>query len=373
MSNSEEVFISYSQDSVDHIQQVLQLSNRLRSEGVDCVLDQYEKSPEEGWPRWMDKKIRDSKYVLMICTKSYYKRVMGEEEEGVGRGVRWEGNLIYQHFYNAGTLNNKFIPVVFDHKQRQTIPTPLQGATYYCPSSDEGFDELYAHLTDQDTVERPELGKRRPLSEKVVITNPAMYITSPIDLKLWDSAQWSATFFAHTPGRPPVLGLAYRNESAARKIFEGWHERYGNNDEYEELRISIIEGDIEGEKPGYSVHVGVDPETAIKRFKDAGYEFDGDLLLSISRINRMNPPADSNNLNMFKQLYRQYKTYYLVPGVVSEDGSLRKPILELGIFKSKVIFKKVEDIAEHDIDIAVLGTGDVDRGANKWVNKDTSR
>lgn len=48
MEVSEEVFISYSHDSVDHVEAVLELSNKLRSEGVDCVLDQYEESPAEG-------------------------------------------------------------------------------------------------------------------------------------------------------------------------------------------------------------------------------------------------------------------------------------------------------------------------------------
>ena len=57
---SAEVFISYSWDSEEHVREVLDLSNRLRSEGVDCVLDQYEESPPEGWPRWMDRKIRDT-------------------------------------------------------------------------------------------------------------------------------------------------------------------------------------------------------------------------------------------------------------------------------------------------------------------------
>ena len=55
------VFISYSHDSPEHIRAVLELSNQLREEGVDCALDQYETSPPEGWPRWMEKKIRESK------------------------------------------------------------------------------------------------------------------------------------------------------------------------------------------------------------------------------------------------------------------------------------------------------------------------
>jgi hypothetical protein len=47
----------------------------------------------------MDKQIRDSDFVVMVCTEAYYQRVMGEEQPGKGLGVRWEGNLIYQAIY----------------------------------------------------------------------------------------------------------------------------------------------------------------------------------------------------------------------------------------------------------------------------------
>jgi SEFIR domain len=50
-------FISYSRDSALHEEKVLSLSDKLRSEGIDCVLDQYESSPPEGWPKWMDREI----------------------------------------------------------------------------------------------------------------------------------------------------------------------------------------------------------------------------------------------------------------------------------------------------------------------------
>ena len=43
---------------------------------------------------------------------------------------------------------------------------------------------------------------------------------------------------------PPILGLGFANEDAARQIFKDWNERYGPRDEFEELRVSIIEGKI---------------------------------------------------------------------------------------------------------------------------------
>jgi hypothetical protein len=82
------VFISYSHDSLEHSDRVRELSDRLRADGIDSILDQYELSPPEGWPLWTDKQIRDAEFVLMVCTETYYRRVMGEEESGIGLGRR---------------------------------------------------------------------------------------------------------------------------------------------------------------------------------------------------------------------------------------------------------------------------------------------
>lgn len=355
-TNSEEVFISYTQESVKHSERVLELSNRLRSEGVDCVLDQYETSPPEGWPRWMDKKIRDAKYVLVVCTQSYHKRVMSEEKEGIGLGIRWEGILIYQHLYDAGAINNKFIPVVFDEKDKAYIPVPLRGATYYSLTRSSGYKDLYRRLTEQPKTEKPKLGKRRSLPPKPVKTNPAMYLTIPIDVDLWNAAEWSATAFAYVQGSPPTLGIAYRNEEPARKIFEQWHKRYGDNDDFEELRISITEGPIKGRGDGYSVQIGTDPESWVKRLQAAGYAVDDhDIHVFVSRVNRMNPSPGSRNLELFKQEYRKWKTYFLAPALISRDNKSMKPLLDLAIRKGKIVFRHVSEIGKDDIDSAIFG------------------
>ena len=75
------VFISYSHASPEHADRVLALADRLRRDGLDSILDQYILgSPAEGWPPWMDRQIRDADFVLMICTPTYHRRVMGEEQ-----------------------------------------------------------------------------------------------------------------------------------------------------------------------------------------------------------------------------------------------------------------------------------------------------
>jgi len=361
VATTEEVFISYSHDSPEHIRTVLELSNRLREDGVDCVLDQYETSPPKGWPRWMETKIRESRYVILVCTEIYYNRVMGKEEQGVGHGVKWEGNLIYQQLYDAGSVNTRFVPMVFRSGDKRFVPDPVRGSTIHTLDRPDGYDKLYAQLTGTPVVPKPPLGKRRtPLPAKPVKTDPTWFVTSPIDLALWDKAKWRGVFFMHYEKRPPYLGLLFKDEAAAREIFRQWHERYGPTDKDEELRIAIVEGDIPGEAPGYTVHISTDLEVTTKRFKEAGYG-DSDMLFTTTRLNRMNPAPGSTNLELFKQRYRQFKTYFLIPAVLQGSG-MPRPIPELGIYKGKIHFRRVADIKQHnDIDWAVIESGGTER------------
>ncbi|WP_449291212.1 SEFIR domain-containing protein, partial [Oscillibacter ruminantium] len=146
MKENPRVFISYSQDSKRFADIVLSFSNKLRSEGIDAILDQYEESPAEGWPRWMEDNIRSADYVLIVGSLGYSNKINGQVKPGDGRGVKWEGNLIYQNMYMADTTNSKFIPVIFEEKDLEFIPTPLQGSTHYNISNKDGFDRLYWRL-----------------------------------------------------------------------------------------------------------------------------------------------------------------------------------------------------------------------------------
>ena len=157
-------FISYSHDSEELGLRVLDLANRLREAGVDAILDQYEVSPAEGWPRWMDKHIRGSDFVLMVHTEPYYRRVMGEEQPDTGRGVKWEGHLIYQHLYDTEAVNLRFIPILLEGGRPQDIPDPVRGATYYRVDNELGYENLYRRLTNQPRAKKPELGRRTELS-----------------------------------------------------------------------------------------------------------------------------------------------------------------------------------------------------------------
>src|SRR5271157_5119477 len=161
-SKSPSAFISYSHDSDDHAGRVLELADALRGRGINVILDQYvHPAPEEGWPLWMDRNIDETQYVLMVCTETYRRRVMGREEPGKGLGVRWEGSLISNRIYHDRSSGSRFIPVLLPGSEPAHIPNPVLGHAYYRIATfdltDPGFEALYRHLTDQPATPRPDV------------------------------------------------------------------------------------------------------------------------------------------------------------------------------------------------------------------------
>lgn len=158
---SRKVFISYSHDSDAHRKRVLELSNRLRNDGINCDIDQYNPAPQQGWPRWMIQSIQQADYVLLACTETYRNRLELEEEQGKGLGVKWEGSLIFNILYRDETLNNKFIPIVFESKDKVHIPNILFGYDHYNVNEPRGYENLYRHIRGEIGSEKPLLGNVR--------------------------------------------------------------------------------------------------------------------------------------------------------------------------------------------------------------------
>jgi tetratricopeptide (TPR) repeat protein len=163
MPKSTKTFISYSHDSQQHSQRVLALANQLRAQGVDAEIDQYETRPPQGWPRWCEEQLRpdNSEFVLVICTETYLKRIEGRVSADEGRGVFWEGDIIYNYIYDQKS-KGRFLPVIFDRKDDEFIPIPLRSAARYLLTafdlSDSEYEALYRELTHQPAVEKPPLG-----------------------------------------------------------------------------------------------------------------------------------------------------------------------------------------------------------------------
>ena len=167
------VFISYSHDSDEHRKKVLALSERLRADGINTLLDQYlNGSPKQGWPRWMLDQLDAANCVLVICTETYYRRFRGHEVPGKGKGVDWEGALITQEMYDSRRQTLKFIPVFLSPVNEAWIPEPLRAVTYYALNSEAAYQSLYDFLLGQAGIKPRPLGelKKRTRRQGEVLT-----------------------------------------------------------------------------------------------------------------------------------------------------------------------------------------------------------
>src|ERR1700733_242878 len=82
-------FITYAHDSLAHERRVLEFANKLRADGVDTEIDQYEQHPPEGWPKWMENQFLKADVILVAPSEKYFERYT--QTNGIGSGDRLEG------------------------------------------------------------------------------------------------------------------------------------------------------------------------------------------------------------------------------------------------------------------------------------------
>ncbi|HEV7237958.1 MAG TPA: SEFIR domain-containing protein [Thermoanaerobaculia bacterium] len=169
------VFISYSHDSAEHEERVLQFADALHLHGVDVEIDRYHQRPLQGWPAWCEEQLRPeaSSHVLMICTQTYHDRVQNQVPADEGRGAFWEGRIINSYVYGA-KRNERFVPVLFDGATTEYIPIPIRNDGHYRISqfdlADPGYEALYRDLTGQPYVTKPDPGSIVTLPARQPVT-----------------------------------------------------------------------------------------------------------------------------------------------------------------------------------------------------------
>jgi hypothetical protein len=118
------VFISYAWENRDHKQWVKELAVRLRVDGVGLILDQWELHPGDELPEFMEKSVRSSDAILIICTPSYKKK--SDSRSG---GVGYEGSVITAEVL-SGATRRKFIPLLRMGEWKNVAPSWLSGSIY---------------------------------------------------------------------------------------------------------------------------------------------------------------------------------------------------------------------------------------------------
>ena len=142
-------FISYSWDTDEHRAWVSELAERIRGDGVDVKLDQWETAPGDQLTEFMERGIRDHDFVVIICTPKYRQR--SNSREG---GVGYEGDVMTAEVMTNGN-HRKFIPVWRSGEWENAAPSWLAGKYRIDLSGDPYNEEQYADLIRTLIGERP--------------------------------------------------------------------------------------------------------------------------------------------------------------------------------------------------------------------------
>ncbi len=216
--SSPKVFISYSHDSPAHSERVLQFADALRRHGIDIELDRYHVRPSRGWPHWCEEQLRpeNSAFVLVICTETYFQRIHDKVPPDQGRGVFWEGGIIYDYLYDQKG-NTRFVPILFADGNADFIPVPIRHHTRYCvvefELTDPGYQDLYRELTGQPLVTKPPLGEIIKLGSMLAVN------ASPLEVRAVKTTFPSADIFRIFKYAPAKL---IGRESETKLLHEAW-------------------------------------------------------------------------------------------------------------------------------------------------------
>ena len=189
MDDTKTVFISYSWDSEDHKNWVLNLATKLTDNGVYVIFDRFDLKAGKAMTQFMEKSVNNADKILLIMTPNYKDKA--DNRTG---GVGYEYSMVTQELY-VKQDNDKFIPIRRVGSYDESAPKFLSTLISHDMSNDTAFEnsfiELLRIIYDEPEIKRPPLGKK-----PIFITTPQTTInTSLIDEKV-DLAISAMTIFA---------------------------------------------------------------------------------------------------------------------------------------------------------------------------------
>ena len=149
------VFISYSHDTLEHKKWVLELATRLRNNGIDAILDQFELKPGDDVPHFMETHLSTSSKILMVCTEKYVEKA----NKGQG-GVGYEKMIVTSNLMK-NIDENKIIPIIRQSGSTE-VPTFLKSKLYINFSKKDeyeySYDDLVRSIHNTPLFEKPSVG-----------------------------------------------------------------------------------------------------------------------------------------------------------------------------------------------------------------------
>lgn len=136
------VFISYTWESTEHKSWVKALAIQLQADGVRVTLDQWEVAPGDQLPAFMERSVRENKYVLVVCTPTYKQK--SDARTG---GAGYEGDIMTGELF-GNSPSRKFIPVLRIGDVSSAVPSWLRGRYHIDLSSSHGDSNFEAQYHD---------------------------------------------------------------------------------------------------------------------------------------------------------------------------------------------------------------------------------
>ena len=256
MAEHPKVFISYSHDTPEHRRWVSELSAKLHRKGVNIILDQWELRPGDDVTQFMERGIKDSDRVLVICTDGYVRKANAGEG-----GVGYEPMIVTKKLVHDLGIN-KFIPIIRQAVGEDKTPTFLGTQVYTDFTDEDQFDENFHELL-YERLQVPDLQQQLiPHIESLRIRN----YRALRDVELKGITSLSVFLGPNGSGKSTLFDVfAFLTECFTDGLRSAWTRR----ERFKELRTRGSEGSIEFElkyrekpkTPLITYHLTIDEET----------------------------------------------------------------------------------------------------------------
>lgn len=152
-------FISYSWDNEEHREWVRKLATRLRESGVDAILDQFHCRPGTDLTKFMERSVRESRFVLIVCTQNFARKA----DSGIG-GVGYEKMIVTGEIFSGEVQETKFVPLLRQGEDKESLPSYLKNRLFIDFRDDgefeSGLEELLRHFHGEPLYQPPPIGSK---------------------------------------------------------------------------------------------------------------------------------------------------------------------------------------------------------------------
>lgn len=220
----------------------------------------------------------------------------------------------------------------------------------YALTRTDPFYQRSAKVSDGSAPPVPAKGPAPQELENREYRHRDISLVTVINVPRWDEARWKGVGVLTVEGDalPPALALIFENPEAGRAIFAEWRELFGETDQGGAIRVAIIEGAEGG--GSYAVHIGPNVDQALQGSSECGF------FASVSRVHVMHPDPGTNNVERLRRSFQRHGKFVLVPArfAPGTTSGLEFP-RGADVTAHNLVFRRVEDIGEHDVDRVALG------------------